>query len=58
MHCKNQDVVPASLNITCPIRTEKGRNIIKKARKALLNERISLTSNRIKRLRNDIVAKD
>ena len=46
------------MKIACPIRTEKGRNIINRARKELLNERISLTSNRINRLRNDTVAKD
>ena len=43
LHCKNQHVITASLNIVCPVKTEKGTNIIKIARKALLNERIRLT---------------
>ncbi|XP_072042858.1 uncharacterized protein [Amphiura filiformis] len=48
--CKDNGLTPSSLKIRCPINTEKARNIIKRAEKELVNERIRVVSNKIKYL--------
>ncbi len=45
--CKDNGVTPSSLKIRCPINTEKARNIIKKAEKELVSERIRVVKNKI-----------
>ena len=48
--CKENEITPSSLRIHCPINTEKARNIIKRAEKELINERIRVVSNKIRHL--------
>ena len=43
LHCKDAKVILASLNIACPIKTQKARDIIDRARKGLLKERLDRT---------------
>ena len=50
LQCKHQDVTPKSLRLTCVSESENARNIIKRAEKALLNDRISETVMKKKRL--------
>ena len=45
--CKDTGVTPTSLRLRCPINTIKARNIIEKAQKELVRERIRVVSNRI-----------
>ena len=48
--CKDNGITPSSLKIRCPINTEKARNIVKKAEKELIGERIRVVNNKIKYL--------
>ncbi|XP_072048921.1 uncharacterized protein [Amphiura filiformis] len=48
--CKDNGITPSSLKIRCPINTEKARNIIKKAEKGLIGERIRVVNNKIRGL--------
>ena len=50
--------MPASLNIACLIKTEKGTDIIRKAKKALLKERITQNVDKIKYLKKGIELRD
>ena len=45
--CKDNGITPTSLKIRCPINTVRARNIIKKAQKELVRERIRVVSNKI-----------
>ena len=49
--CKDNGVTPSSLKIRCPINTEKARNIIRKAEKDLIGERIRVVNNKINSLK-------
>ncbi|XP_072039336.1 uncharacterized protein [Amphiura filiformis] len=49
--CKDNGITPSSLRIRCPINTQKARNIIQKAEKELVSERIRVVSNKIKSLK-------
>ena len=40
LRCCNEDVIPVSVRLKSNVKTPKGRQIIKKAERALLNERI------------------
>ncbi|XP_072030440.1 uncharacterized protein [Amphiura filiformis] len=51
--CKDNGVTPSSLKIRCPINTEKARNIIRKAEKELIGERIRVVNNKIKSLKQN-----
>jgi len=46
-------LIPTSLKLKCPINTKRAREIVNKAEKALLNERIRVVSNKIKTLEDD-----
>ena len=43
--CKDEGVTPTSLKLRCPINTNEARNIIDKAHKELIRERIRGVSN-------------
>ena len=45
LRCLNKDLIPVSIKLQSTIRTPKGLNIIHKAEKALLNERIRTINN-------------
>ena len=49
--CKDESIIPPSLKIKCPVNSENARNIIDRARKGLLYERIRLSSNRNRSLK-------
>ena len=51
LHCKDEKGIPASLNIACPIKTQKARDIIDRARKGLLKDRIRQNTQKIKFLK-------
>ena len=46
--CKDNGITQTSLKIRCPINTEKGKNLIKRAEKELLGERIRVVNNKIR----------
>ncbi len=48
--CKDNGITPSSLRIRCPINSEKARNIIRKAEKELVSERIRVVRNKINAL--------
>ncbi len=50
LRCKHEGIIPPSLKIKCPINTKNAQDIVRKARKALLNERIRVNVNKIKNL--------
>ena len=54
LRCKEEGLTPASLNLKCPIRTQKAQDIISKAKRGLLCERIRVCVGTIKGLRNNI----
>ena len=59
LRCKDEGIIPASLQISCPIKTKRAQEIILKAKKDLLRERIRITSQKIENFKNRIVsAKD
>ena len=41
LHCKHHNVIPVSLRLKCAMKGRNAQNIIEKAQKGLLNERIS-----------------
>ena len=45
--CKDSSLTPPSLKLKCPIRSARARDIIAKAEKELLRERIRVTHNKI-----------
>ena len=47
LRCKDEGIIPSSLRIRSPINTSNARNIIEKARKGLLQERIRVTTNKL-----------
>ena len=54
LRCKDEGVIPASLNIASPVKTQKGMDIIRRAKASLLRERIGQNNGKIKRLQEDI----
>ena len=40
LRCRDQNLTPSSLKLRCPINTNKAREIIKRAEKGLIRERI------------------
>jgi len=48
LRCKHEGIIPPNLRLKCPINTSKARDIVNKARKELLGERIRVTTNKIK----------
>ena len=51
LRCRDESVTPNSLKLRCPIRTHKARDIIAKAEKALVRERIRTINNKLKDFR-------
>ena len=52
LRCKDECVIPPSLRLKCPINSVKARNIVEKASKNLLRERIRLTNQKISHLQD------
>ncbi|KAK7877035.1 hypothetical protein WMY93_032253 [Mugilogobius chulae] len=50
LRCKDENIIPASIYIKNPIPTNNAHNIIQKARKALLQERIRITVNTLENM--------
>ena len=51
LRCLKEDLVPVSICLTKNIRTPKGFQIIRRAEKALLNERVGSINNTISMLK-------
>ena len=49
LRCKDENIIPASLKLKCPINSQAVHTIVKKAQKELLRERIRLTHNNLKK---------
>ena len=47
LRCLSEDLIPVSVRLKSNVKTPKGRQIIKKAERALLNERIRSINNSI-----------
>ena len=54
LRCLSADIIPVSIRLRSNIKSPKGFNIIKRAEKALLNERIRMVNNTITMLENQI----
>ncbi|XP_072048287.1 uncharacterized protein [Amphiura filiformis] len=53
LRAKHSGLIPTSLKLKCPINTKRARDIVNKAEKALLNERIRVVTNKIKTLEDE-----
>ena len=51
------DVIPASVNLTCPIKTQRAMEIVDRAKRGLLRERIGQNVQNIGYLKRDILAR-
>ena len=47
LRCKDEEICPSSLKIKCPIKTKTAEDIVLKARKDLLRERIRITQHTV-----------
>ena len=54
LRCLSADIIPVSIRLKSNIKSPKGFNIIKRAEKALLNERIRMINNTITMLEKEI----
>ena len=54
LRCLSADIIPVSIRLKSNIRSPKGLNIIKRAEKALLNERVRNINNTITMLEKEI----
>ncbi len=54
LRCKDEEICPSSLKIKCPIKTKTAEDIVLKARKDLLRERIRITQNIVNQLGDDV----
>ena len=50
LRCRDKGLIPPSLRLKCPINTQKARDIVQKAEKELLRERIRVINNKIEKL--------
>ena len=55
LRCRDENVTPPSLKLSCGIKTQKARDFIKKAEKDLMRERIRLINNKLGGLENQKV---
>ena len=53
LRAKHSGLIPTSLRLKCPINTKRAHDIVNKAEKALVNERIRVITNKIKTLNDD-----
>ena len=51
LRCLKEDIIPVSIRLKSTIKTPKGHHIIRKAERALLNERIRSVNNTIAMLK-------
>ena len=51
LRCKDENVIPPSLKIKSPINTSRVRDIVNKAQKALVRERIRVINNKLDNLK-------
>ena len=54
LRCLSADIIPVSIMLRSNIKSPKGYNIIKRAEKALLNERMRMVNNTITTFENQI----
>ena len=54
LRCLSADIIPTSIRLKSNIKSPKGYSIIKRAEKALLNERIRMVNNTITMIGNQI----
>ena len=47
LRCRDEKVVPPSLKLKCPIKTNNGHKIIEKAQTDLLRERVRVVNNKL-----------
>ena len=54
LRCLDQDVIPVSIRLKSNVKTPRGLDIVKRAERALLNEKIRSVTNRINMLKMQI----
>ena len=47
LRCRDLNLTPSSIKLRCPVNTKKAKDIIKRAEKALIRERIRMVNNKI-----------
>ena len=52
--CKQLDIIPASLNLACPIKTQRAKDMVDRAKRGLLRERFGQNVQKIGYLKRDI----
>ena len=52
LRCRDEGLTPPSLQLKCPINTSKARDIIQKAKRDLLRERIRVINNKLGNLKS------
>ena len=50
LRCKNENIIPQSLKLKCPIESMNAKRIVERAMKDLVRERTRLTTNKISEL--------
>ena len=53
LRCRDEGIIPTSLNIKNPIPTRNAERMVQKVRMALVKERIRCTANKIKNLETE-----
>ncbi|XP_072041057.1 uncharacterized protein [Amphiura filiformis] len=52
LRCRDQKLTPSSLKLRCPLNTNKAKEIIKRAEKGLIRERIRVVNYKVKNLKD------
>ena len=47
LRCKQADITPVSLRLQCPISTKRAVDIVKRAERSLLTERVRVVNNKL-----------
>ena len=50
LRCRDKGLTPPSLRLKCPINTQRAREIVRKAEKELLRERLRVINNKLEQL--------
>ena len=54
LRCRDEAITPPSLRLKCPIRSKRAQDIVRKAEKELVKERIRCNKNKLDSPKSDI----
>ena len=54
LRCRDEAVIPPSLRLKCPVKSKRAQEIVRKAEKDLVKERIRFNNNKLSSLKSDI----